>query len=120
MLLIITLVSFLATVLSSMSGAGSSMITVPIWIFAGYPLPVALTASKINGAFWTPIAAYNYLKKISIDPLLIILLVTFGLTGGYFGTLIIAKVESNSLQRIFGGLILLLVLLTYKKKDFGT
>ena len=66
--LIVLAVAFLASLLSSMSGAGASMLTTPVWISLGFPLPVAIASNQLNGAAWTLIAARNYLKGRTVQP----------------------------------------------------
>lgn len=102
-----------------MSGGGSAMIAIPVWMLIGYPLPVAVAASNINGATWTPIAAFNYLRKLKIDWKLVVYLTTFGLFGAYFGAKVVAETDSKFLQPIIGVLIISLVCFMYFKKGFG-
>ncbi len=119
MFLLIFSVSFVATLLSSMSGAGSAMVTVPTWLILGYPLPIAQAASKINGALWTPIAARNYLASLPLDLPLLCGLVLCGMLGAYFGVTVVVELDSQILQRIIGVLILCLVLYSFFQKKFG-
>jgi uncharacterized protein len=117
--LLILAISFTATLLSSMSGAGSALITVPVWLVLGYSLPVAQTASKVNGAVWTPIAAWNYLRSRDVDWSLLAGLAACGLLGAYLGSIFFVSVESQLLQRIIGGVILCLVAFAVIHKEFG-
>jgi uncharacterized membrane protein YfcA len=119
MFFLIFAVSFFATILSSMSGAGSSMITIPAWILMGYPLPVAICTGNVNGALWTPVAAYNYLGKVKTERGLASSLIIFGLVGAYFGATVVANADAGLLQQVFGGIILFLVILVQQKKEFG-
>src|SRR5512144_1175146 len=74
-------VAFLASLLSSMSGAGSAMLTTPVWLALGFPLPVAIASNQLNGAAWTPLAARNYLKGRRVDWPLIRGMIFCGLAG---------------------------------------
>lgn len=116
---IIFLVSCFATILSTLSGGGSTLITVPLWILIGYPPAVAQAASKVNGVFWTPLAARNYLRGSEIDLPLLFGLTVFGLLGSYFGILLFAGLETSTIKPIIGGIILLLVSYSFFKRDFG-
>jgi uncharacterized protein len=102
-----------------MSGAGSTLITIPTWLILGHTLPVALAASQVNGALWTPIAARNYLRGNSIDWELVSGLVIFGLIGAYIGANVVLSIDSRLLQKIVGLIIIFLVILTFTKKEFG-
>jgi uncharacterized membrane protein YfcA len=33
-----------------MSGVGSAMLTTPVWLSLGFPLPVAIASNQMNGA----------------------------------------------------------------------
>jgi len=107
--LIVAAAAFLASLLSSMSGAGASMLTTPVWIFLGFPLPVAIASNQLNGAAWTLIAARNYLKGRSVDWRLIRIMICWGLTGAYAGTFIVRGVDAHLLQRVIGTIIVALV-----------
>lgn len=107
--LVVFSVAFLASLLSSMSGAGAAMVTTPVWLFLGYPLPVAIASNQLNGAAWTLIAARNYLKGGTVDWALVRIMIFFGLAGAYVGTTIVRGVDAHLLQRIIGMIIIGLV-----------
>ncbi len=107
--LIVLSVAFLASLLSSMSGAGSAMLTTPVWLALGFPLPVAIASNQLNGAAWTLIAARNYLKGITVDWPLIRIMILCGLAGAYVGTAIVRGADAHILQRIIGMIIVALV-----------
>lgn len=107
--LVVFSVAFLASLLSSMSGAGAAMVTTPVWLFLGYPLPVAIASNQLNGAAWTLIAARNYLKGGTVDWALVRIMIFFGLAGAYVGTTIVRGVDAHLLQRVIGMIIIGLV-----------
>lgn len=109
-IIIVFSVAFLASLLSSMSGAGSAMLTTPVWLSLGFPLPVAIASNQMNGAAWTLIAARNYLRGRALDWSLIRIMVCFGLAGAYVGTVIVRCVDGHLLQRIIGLIIICLVM----------
>jgi uncharacterized protein len=106
---IIFSVAFLASLLSSMSGAGAAMITTPVWLSLGFPLPIAIASNQMNGAAWTLIAARNYLRGRLIDWRLIAFMVCFGLAGAWIGTLLVRSIDVRLLQRVIGIIIICLV-----------
>lgn len=116
---IILVVGFVAALISSMSGGGSSMIATPIALALGYPLPVVIASNVCCGSMWTLIAARNYLRGHELDRKLAIGLMACGLIGAYFGTGVIMGGDSGIIKRVFGIIILSLVLFTFLKKDFG-
>jgi len=117
--LLIISVAFVAALVSSMCGGGSSMITTPVWLMLGFPLPVAIAANTVTGAVWTLIAARNYLRGHTIDWRLVAATGGSGLLGTYFATKVIVSADPKMIQRFFGGFIIALVLLVFCKKDFG-
>lgn len=102
-----------------MSGGGSSMITTPVWLMMGFPLPVAICCNVVNGACWTLVAARNYLRGHTLDWRFIGIFIAFGLVGAFGGTKVIMSADPKILQKVFGIFILGLVALAYFKKDFG-
>ncbi|MGE5247082.1 MAG: sulfite exporter TauE/SafE family protein [Verrucomicrobiota bacterium] len=108
--LIVFAVAFLASLLSSMSGAGAAMLMTPVWLSLGFPLPVAIASNQLNGAAWTPIAARNYLKGTAVDWRLLRIMILFGLVGAYAGTAIVRAGNAQILQRIIGMIIIGLVI----------
>lgn len=117
--MIVFSVAFLASLLSSMSGAGSAMLTTPVWLSLGFPLPVAIASNQMNGAAWTLIAARNYLKGRILDWPLIRYMVGFGLVGAYGGTIIVRSVDVHLLQRVIGCIIIGLVAVVGLSQSLG-
>lgn len=117
--IIVLSVAFLASLLSSMSGAGAAMLTTPVWLFLGFPLPVAIASNQLNGAAWTLIAARNYLKGMTVDWPLIRIMIFYGLAGAYVGTTIVRGADAHILQRIIGMIIIALVVLVAFNPGLG-
>lgn len=118
-ILTIISVAFIASLLSSMSGAGSAMLTTPVWLALGFPLPVAIASNQMNGAAWTLIAARNYLRGRILDWRLIRIMAGFGLAGAYAGTVIVRAVDALLLQRVIGLIIIGLVVLVGLSPTLG-
>jgi uncharacterized membrane protein YfcA len=117
--MIVFSVAFLASLLSSMSGAGSAILTTPVWLSLGFPLPVAIASNQMNGAAWTLIAARNYLKGRMLDQALIRNMACFGLAGAYVGTVIVRSVDVHLLQRVIGCIIVGLVVVVGLNPSLG-
>jgi uncharacterized membrane protein YfcA len=117
--LIIASVAFAASLLSSMSGAGAAILTTPVWLALGFPLPAVIASNQLNGAAWTPIAARNYLKGATADWALIRIMIPVGMAGALAGTFIVRGADAGILQRVIGAIILLLVLLVAFHPELG-
>jgi uncharacterized membrane protein YfcA len=118
-LVLIVGISFVATLVSSMCGGGSGLITTPVWIFLGFPLPVVIATNNINGSAWTLFAARTYLRGYEIDRRLLLGLISCGLVGAYCGAQVIIRADPKTVERIIGFLVLAIVLLTVCNRGFG-
>lgn len=116
---IIFITTFIATVLSSMSGGGASIINLPVFLSLGISFPLAVTIQKISSAFWFLPASYNYLKDRKVDWRFLLGFASIGLVGAYLGVLFVITINQRILELSIGCLILFLVVYTYFKKDLG-
>lgn len=117
--MIVLSVAFLASLLSSMSGAGAAMLTTPVWLSLGFPIPVAMASNQLNGAAWTLIAARNYLQGKTVDWVLIRIIIVCGLAGAYVGTTIVRGADAYILQRVIGAIIIALVVIVAFNPGLG-
>jgi uncharacterized protein len=118
-LIIVFVASLVATLLSSMSGGGASIISLPVFLWAGISLPLSIAAHKLCAVFWTPISAYNYLKDRKIDWRFLLSFAAVGLIGAYFGVQFVLSINEEILRTVIGVIILGFVIYTYFKKDLG-
>lgn len=102
-------VAFGATLVASMSGGSASLITTPVWLFLGVPLPVAIGSDKVAGAFWTLLAARNYLRERAPDWRLLVPMGALGLAGAFAGTRVAVGVDPRVLRPAVGAMLLGLV-----------
>ncbi|GAK56410.1 inner membrane protein YfcA [Candidatus Vecturithrix granuli] len=112
-------IAFLATLTGSISGGSTSMVTIPIWLMFGVPLPVAVGSEKLNTSFWVGCAAYNYLRSRPIDWRLLTGLSLCGLFGVYWGTRVTISVNSEILKPCIGVILFLLVIFTALRPRLG-
>ena len=117
--IIIFSITFIATLLSSMSGGGAGIIVYPALLAMGIPYPMVSAVSAVNSAVWVLPASRNYLKGRVINWPLIIILSIIGLIGCYLGVLFITSIKQRILEICVGIIILFLVAYTYFKKDLG-
>lgn len=102
-------IAFGASLLASLSGGSSSMITTPAWVALGAPFPVAVASDKIAGMFWTVSAARTYLANAVVDRRLLMTMGIIGLAGAFAGAMIGTSVNEALLRRGAGVLILIAV-----------
>lgn len=115
----IFIAAIIATAVSAMSGGGSSIIAVPVFLSMGIPLPMAVAMQSISGAFWVLPSAYNYLKGRRIDWTFLFLFAGIGTIGSYFGALAITSINQRLLTIIVGILILFLVGFMSYQRNMG-
>lgn len=106
---IVAAIAFGATLLGSMSGGSSSLLTTPAWLALGFPLPAAVAADKVAGTFWTIVGARNYLRGRTVDRTLLAGMVALGVLGAVAGANFTSSVDPERLKRVVGGMILLVV-----------
>lgn len=119
MFLLIFAIAFAATFFGSLSGSSSSVIAIPCWLTLGFPLPAAVACDKVSESFWTVLAYRNYLAGKTIDKVLLAGLAAFGVLGAVLGTQVTVSLNSNITKPVVGLLIIMAVLLSWIKPDFG-
>ena len=118
-LFIIFLTTFIAALLSSMAGGGSSLINLPVFLWLGMSFPLATATQKIGGLFWALPASYNYLKGRKVNWKFLLLFSLIGVLGSYLGILFVISTDPRQMQILIGGLILIMVVYTFFKNDLG-
>ena len=99
-------IAFGASLLGSLSGSSSSMITTPAWVTLGASFPVAVAADKVAGTFWTVVAARTYLARGRLDRRVLLGLGIAGLLGAAAGALLATALDERLLRRGAGIFIL--------------
>lgn len=106
---LIFIAATIATVVSSMSGGGSSIIAVPVFLSMGFSLPLAVATQSLSGAFWVLPSAFNYLKGKKIDWKFLLLFAGIGTIGSILGALVLVSLNQRLLTAIVGAIILFLI-----------
>ncbi|HYM62998.1 MAG TPA: sulfite exporter TauE/SafE family protein [Thermoanaerobaculia bacterium] len=112
-------VSLIASLLSSLSGGGSSIIAIPVFLSMGISFPMATAMQKVNACFWVLPAARNYLKGREIDWRFAIAFAMIGLVGAYLGLLVVLSLNPRVLNAIVGVVVLLLVIYIQVRSEVG-
>jgi len=113
------LVSIIGAFLSVISGGGTSLVTIPIFLSLGMSAQLAIAVNKLSGVFFMPISAYNYLKGKKINWGFLLAFSFVGLIGSYFGAVFVINTDQEVLKNIMGVIILFFAIYTYFKKDLG-
>ncbi|MGE0439967.1 MAG: sulfite exporter TauE/SafE family protein [Gemmatimonadales bacterium] len=112
-------IAFGATLLGSMSGGSSSLLTTPVWLSLGVPLPTAVGTDKIAGTFWTVVGSRNYLARRPVEWRLLIGMALLGVAGALAGAAVTTSVDPGRLRRVVGGLILVAVAAVARRPHLG-
>ncbi len=115
----IFLISLVGTVISSMSGGGSSIMTIPVFLSLGISFPMAMSMHLLGCAFWVLPSARNFLKGRPVNWRFVSIYAGLGLIGVYFGVQFITSVNEKFLKIGAGLIILVIVSLLYFKKGLG-
>lgn len=117
--LIVFMTMLVSSLMSSMSGGGASLITVPVLLSLGYSFPFAIAVVSVNASFWVPIAAINYLDHRKIEWPFVIASSIIGLIGCYIGVSLLVSIDQHLLEILAGTVILVLVAYTFFERKMG-
>lgn len=117
--LIVAAIAFGATLLGSMSGGSSSLVTTPAWVALGFPFPAAVAADKVAGTFWTLVGARNYLRGRPVDRRLLLAMVVLGVAGAASGAAFASAVDPVRLRRVAGLIIMAVVMAVALRPRIG-
>ena len=106
---LVAAIAFGATLLGSLSGGSTSLLTTPAWLAMGFPLPAAVAADKMAGTFWTVVGARNYLRGRPVDRGLLLSMILLGIIGAVAGANFTSSVNPERLKRVVGGAIVIVV-----------
>jgi len=93
------------------------MFATPMLLQCGVPLLATLASNQFSAALWTPIATRNYSKNSHLDRVLLFGVASTGILGVFAGYHVIHLFSVADFKRLFGILILCIVILAYRKKD---
>ncbi len=120
-ILIHTLI-FLTGFLSSFAGTaagGFGLIIVPVLIFLGLPAPVAVATTRVGLVAGNITSLYQFHKNKKIDYSMAIPLLILSAIGAYIGAQILLATPGETLEKLFGFFILIIIAMSLFKKDIG-
>lgn len=113
-------IGFVSALVGSIA-AGAGLVLVPALLFLGYPIHVVLGTSFIAGIgmFFGDMLVYQKNKNLGVTRKEMVTLAAIGLIGMIIGARIVIAVETEILSKIVGVLLIVLLILIFKKKDLG-
>ncbi len=116
---ILLLLSFIANLLSALSGGGAGLIQLPVLIFLGLPFPVALATHKVASVALGVGATLRHLKSSKLERRFALFILAFGLPGVVLGANIILLIPEAVAQISLGFLTMGLGIYSRYQRELG-
>lgn len=118
-LLILVSGAFFAGLVDSMAGGGG-LISLPLLLACGIPPHLALGTNKVQSSSGTIFSTWRYLRSGSMHIPLALSSAGGALIGSYLGARAVLAIPSEDLSVIVLPLIVVVALITFLRKDFGS
>ena len=116
-IILISVISFLATYFGQLAGGGGLLVT-PVLISFGLPVPIALGTRRFSTISGITAGLIQFHRWKQIDYRLSRFLVVFSTAGCALGYLVVNSIEGSILKRIIGFLIIAITIaLIFEKSD---
>ncbi|MBN1233715.1 MAG: sulfite exporter TauE/SafE family protein [Candidatus Coatesbacteria bacterium] len=112
--LLIFLAGFVAGIINILAGAGS-VLTIPALIFLGLPADIANGTNRIGIFFQNVLSVYKFMSKAREGIMIGLKLAGWTVIGSVAGSLLGIRIKSDTLQTIFGIIIIFFAVLTVFK-----
>lgn len=113
---IIFAVTFFVTFVGASTG-GSAMFTIPLCIFLGFPVHVAVATTRFSAFFSMVGAFFGFSKHKKIDYRMGIIGSLIACIGAYFGSNMLLLISEELAKKVMGFLMLLLLIVSFLKKS---
>ena len=119
-LILLCIASFFAGFVDAVVGGGG-LIQTPIALILLPTFSVSsITGSlKIPGISGTSIAAFHYLKNVTMNWKLVVMMAFFSCGFAFLGSELLTLVSNDFMKPLLFGILILLAIYTFVKKDFG-
>lgn len=119
-LLLLCLAAFFAGFVDAIVGGGG-LIQLPaaLVILPHFPVASVIGSLKIPSFSGTVFAAWQYVKKVSIDWVLLTVICVLAFFASYSGSLLLTQVSNRFMKPVLLVVLTLVAIYTYTKKDFG-
>lgn len=119
-MVLLCIASFVAGFIDAIVGGGGLIQTpVALILLPTQSVATIIGTLKIPGFSGTSIATYQYLKKTKVNWQLFALMAVVSFVFAYFGSLLLTVVKSDFMKPFLFVILVLLLIYTYIKKDFG-
>lgn len=119
-IIILCIAAFAAGFIDAIVGGGGLVQTPATLVtLKQYPLATLLGTTKIPSFFGASIAAVQYSIKVKLNWKLLAMMCSIALTAAYAGSKTVAVISNSFMKPILFVVLILVVIYTYTKKDFG-
>lgn len=116
---LLVIAGFLAAFIGTMSGGGAGLIALFTLLWLGLPINQAIATNKFGDlGFFLP-ACRNFAKAKKINKKALPLIIVINLIGVTIGTFMIAKFNTNILQKLIIAILFVIVISLLRKKDYA-
>lgn len=113
---IIFAVTFFVTFVGASTG-GSAMFTIPLCIFLGFPVHVAVATTRFSAFFSMLGAFFGFSKHKKIDYRMGVIGSLIACIGAYFGSNMLLLISEELAKKVMGFVMLLLLIVSFLKKN---
>ncbi len=119
-IILLCIASFFAGFVDAVVGGGG-LIQTPIALILLPNIPVSniIGSLKIPGISGTSVAAFHYLKNVAMNWKLLFLMTLFSFCFAFLGSELLTQVSNNFMKPLLLGILIVLAIYTFIKKDFG-
>lgn len=100
-------------------GGGLIQLPAALVILPHFPVASVIGSLKIPSFSGTVFAAWQYVKKVSIDWVLLTMICVLAFFASYSGSLLLTQVSNRFMKPVILVVLTLVAIYTYTKKDFG-
>lgn len=118
-ILFLLFIGFITAFVDSIAGGGG-LIAVPALLSIGLSPHMVLGTNKLQGSIASIISSYEYIRSGKVNVKLIKKIIPFVILGASLGVITVRFLPSDWLKPIIVVLLILVLIYTFLKKDFGT
>jgi hypothetical protein len=100
-------------------GGGLIQLPAALVILPQFPVASVVGSLKIPSFSGTVFAAWQYIKRVSIDWLLLTIICVLAFFASYSGSLLLTRVSNGFMKPVILVVLTIVAVYTYTKKDFG-
>lgn len=117
-ILFLLFIGFITAFVDSIAGGGG-LIAVPALLSIGLSPHMVLGTNKLQGSIASIISSYEYIRSGKVNVKLIKKIIPFVILGASLGVITVRFLPSDWLKPIIVVLLILVLIYTFLKKDFG-